>query len=117
MTWRLPLTAGTMRQWQPRLGEINREARQCAVGVRGGVEQVVLRARAHHEAKHWLNLADCFNAFNTVKRTAMLAEAAACVPALTPFVAKCHGEISAPPCSFRLNPEKRARSTDPVEYN
>ena len=62
----------------------------------GGVEQVALRARVHHEAKNWLILTDCSNAFNTVKRTAMLAEAATCVPALTPFVAKCYGEMSAP---------------------
>ena len=46
--------------------------------------------------KNWLILTDCSNAFNTVKRTAMLAEAATCVPALTRFVAKCYGEMSAP---------------------
>ena len=83
-----------MRQWRPRLEEANREARQFR--VRGGVEQVALRARVHHEAKNWLILTDCANAFNTVKRTAMLAEAAICVPALTPFVAKCYGEMSEP---------------------
>ena len=85
-----------MRPWRPRLEEANREARQFGVGVRGGVEQVALRARMHHEANNWLTLTDCSNAFNTVKRTAMLAEAATCVPALTPFVAKCYGEMSAP---------------------
>ena len=62
----------------------------------GGVEQVALRARIHHEAKNWRILTDCSNAFKIVKRTAMLAEAATCVPALTPFVAKCYGEMSAP---------------------
>ena len=41
-------------------------------------------------------LTDCSNAFNTVKRTAMLAEVATCVPALTPFVKKSYGEMSAP---------------------
>ena len=76
--------------------EVNREARQFGVGVRGGVEQVALRARAHHLANNWLILTDCSNAFNTVKQTAMLAEAATCVPALTPFVAKCYGKLSAP---------------------
>ena len=30
-----------------------------------------------------------------MKQTAVLAEAATCVPALTPFVAKCYGEMSA----------------------
>ena len=75
---------------------MNREARQFGVGVRGGVEQVALRARARHAASNWLILTDCFNAFNTAKRTAVLAEAATCVPALTPFIAKCHGERPAP---------------------
>ena len=96
MTQRRLIAAGTMRQWRPRLEEANREARQFGVGVRRGVEQVALRARIHHEAKHWLILTDCSNAFNTVKRTAMLAEASTCVPALTPFVAKCYGEMPAP---------------------
>ena len=96
MTWRRLIAAGTMLQWRPRLDEANREARQFGVGVRGGVEQVVLRARVHHEAKNWLILTDCSNAFNSVKRTAMLAEAATYVPALTPFVAKCYGEMSVP---------------------
>ena len=80
----------------PRLEEINREARQFGVGERGGVEQVALRARMHHEANHWLILTDCSNAFSPVKRTAVLTEAATCVPALTPLVAKCFGERSAP---------------------
>ena len=50
----------------------------------------------HHEARKWLILTDCSNAFNTVKRTAVLAEAVTCVPALTLFIAKCHGERPAP---------------------
>ena len=95
MTWRRLIAPGTMRQWQPWLEEANREARQPGVGVRGGVEQVVIRSRIHLEAKHWLIFTDCSNTFNTVKRTAMLAEAATCVPALTRFVAKCKGEMSA----------------------
>ena len=106
MTWRRLLAAGTMRQWRPRLEEINREARQFWVGVRGAVEQVALRARVHHEGKEWLILTDCSNAFNTVKRTAALAEAATCVPALTPFVAKCYGERSAT-CLLYTSPSPR----------
>ena len=94
MAWRRLVAAGTMRQWRPRLEEVNREARQFGVGVRGGLEQVALRARVHHEAKNGLILTNCSNAFNTVKRTAILAEAATCVPALTPFVVKCYGEMS-----------------------
>ena len=94
MTWRCLLTVGTMRQWRSRL-EINREARQFGVGVQGGVEQVALCARVHHEAKNWLILTDCSNAFTIVKRTEVLAEAATCELALTPFVAKCYVERSA----------------------
>ena len=70
--------------------------RQFGVGIRGGVEQVELRARMHHEAKDWLILTDCSNAFNKAKRTTVLAEAVTCVPALTPFVAKRYGKRSAP---------------------
>ena len=65
MTWRRLIAAGTMRQWRPRLEEVYREARQFGVGVQGGVEQVALRARVHHEEKNWLILTDCSNAFNT----------------------------------------------------
>ena len=71
--------------------DVNREVRQFGVAVPGGVEHVGLRARRLHETGNWLVLADCSNAFNTVKRTAVLAEAANRVPALTPFVAKCYG--------------------------
>ena len=64
----------------------------------GAVEQLALRARVHHETKDWLILTDCSNAFNIeiVTRTVMLTETAICEPALTPFVAKCYGEMSAP---------------------
>ena len=57
----------------------------------GGVEHVELRARRLHETGNWLVLTDCSNAFNTVKRTAVLEEVANCVPALTPFVAQYYG--------------------------
>ena len=56
------------------------------------MEQVALRARVHHEARNWLILSDRSNAFNTINRTPVLAEADTCVPALTPFIAKCYGE-------------------------
>ena len=91
MTWRRLITARAMRQWRPRLEEVNREVRQFKVAVPGGVELVGLRARTLHETGNWLVLTDCSNAFNTVKRKAVLAEAANCVPALTLFVAKCYG--------------------------
>ncbi|CAN0591994.1 unnamed protein product, partial [Laminaria digitata] len=64
---------------------------QFGVAVPGGVKHVGLRARTLHETGNWLVLTDCSNAFNTVKRTAVLEEVANCVPALTPLVAKCYG--------------------------
>ena len=94
MTWRRLITAGAMRQWRPRLEEANREVRQFGVAVPGGMEHVGLRARMLHETGNWLVLTDCSNAFNTVKRTAVLEEVAKCVPALTPLVAKCYTRFS-----------------------
>ena len=83
--------------------EVNREVRQF--GVAGGVEHVGLRARTLHEAGNWLVITDCSNALNTVKRTAVLAEVANCVPALTPFVAKCYGTRLAD-VFFRMDSEE-----------
>ncbi|CAM9601111.1 unnamed protein product, partial [Laminaria digitata] len=91
MTWRLLITEGAMRQWRPGLEEVNREVRQFGVAVPGGVEHVGLRARTLHETGNWVVLTDCSNAFNTVKRTAVLEVVANCVPALTPLVSKCNG--------------------------
>ena len=50
MTLRRRITAGSMRQWRPRLEEVNREARQFGVGVRRGLEQVALRIQYSNEA-------------------------------------------------------------------
>ncbi|CAN0583139.1 unnamed protein product, partial [Laminaria digitata] len=61
------------------------------VAVPGGVEHVGLRARTIHETGNCLVLTDFSNAFNTVKRTAVIEEVAKCVPALTPLVSKCYG--------------------------
>ncbi|CAN0589122.1 unnamed protein product, partial [Laminaria digitata] len=47
--------------------------------------------RTLRETGNWLVLTDCCNAFNTVKRTAVLEDVANCVPVLTPLVSKCHG--------------------------
>ncbi|CAN0554187.1 unnamed protein product, partial [Laminaria digitata] len=91
MAWRTLITAGAMRQWGPRLEEVNREVRQYGVAVPGGVEHIGLRARTRHETGNWLVLTDCPNDFHAVKRTAVLQEVANCVPALTPSVAKCYG--------------------------
>ena len=84
----------------------------------GGVEQVTLRARVHREETNWLILTDCSNAFNTVKRTAVLAEVATCAPALTPFVQSVTGRDLLQGSS-RWNREKGARSIASVggRYN
>ncbi|CAN0441948.1 unnamed protein product, partial [Laminaria digitata] len=71
MAWRTLITAGAMRQW---LEEVNREVRQYGVAVPGGVYHMGLRARTLHETGNWLVLTDCPNAFNAVKRTAVLQE-------------------------------------------
>ena len=89
ITWRRLITAGAMRQWRPRLEEVNREVRQFGIAVPGGVEHVGLKTRKLRESGNWFVITDCSNAFNTVKRTSVLAVVAKCVPALTPFVAKC----------------------------
>ncbi|CAN0095586.1 unnamed protein product, partial [Laminaria digitata] len=91
MIRRTLVTAGAMRQWRPRLEEVNQAVRQFGVAVPGGVEHVGSRARTLHETGNWLVLTDSSNAFHTVKRTAVLEEVANCVPALTPLVAKCYG--------------------------
>ena len=91
MTWRRLITTGAMRQWRPRLEEVNRQVRQFGVAVPGRVVHLGLRARTLHETGKLLVVTDCSNAFNTVKRTASLAEVANRVPAFTPFVAKCYG--------------------------
>ena len=50
---------------------------------------------------------DFSDAFSTAKRTAVLTEEAICVPALTPFGAKCDGERSAPPVFICEGGERR----------
>ena len=91
MTRRRLIIAGATRQWRSRLKEVNRQVRQFGVAAPGGVEHVGLRARMLHETGNWLVITDCSNAFSTVKRMAVLAEVANCVPALTPLAAKCCG--------------------------
>ena len=91
VAWRRLITAGAKRQWRPRLEEVNREVRQFGVAVLGGVEHVGLRVWMLHETRNWLVFTDCSNAFNTVKRTAVLEAVAKSVAALTPLGAKRYG--------------------------
>lgn len=52
------------------------------------MEQGGLRANKHHPAGHGLILHDCSNAFNTMKRAAVLKEVAVRASHLDPFTAK-----------------------------
>lgn len=65
--------------------------RQFWVAVPGRVEHPELRVRALHGIGNGLVLTDCFNALNTVNRTAVLGEDANGVLALTSFVPTCYG--------------------------
>lgn len=71
-----------MRQERPWL-EVNRNVPQLGVAVPEGVENVGLRAYEQHETDNSFILPHCSNAFHMVKRTAVLAKVATCVPALT----------------------------------
>ena len=76
MTWRRLIAAGVVREWKPKLEEIFREADQYGVAVAGGVEKVAMHAQLVHQTGHWVIQTDCSNAFNTAKRTAIMAQAA-----------------------------------------
>ena len=61
MAWRRLTTAGAMRQWQPRLEEVNRELEEVNRELKpGGVDHVSLRARTLHETGSWPVLTDKF---------------------------------------------------------
>ncbi|CAN0329739.1 unnamed protein product, partial [Laminaria digitata] len=120
ITWRRLITEGAMRQWWPRWEVVNREVRQFGVAVPGGVEHVGLRARTLHETGNWLVLTDGSNAFNTVKRTAVLEEVTNCVPALTPLVAKSYGTRPAderPGRSLALSGVQQADPMGPAMFS
>ena len=106
--WRRLIAAGIMRQWWPRLKEVNREVRKKGVAVPGGVEHLGLRPRALHDMGNWLVLTDCSNAVNTVNSTVVLQEVGTHVQALTPFVAKCYGARPADVLSWMDSRETRA---------
>lgn len=50
------------------------------VAAHGGVEYVRPRARTLHETDNWLVIIDYSNAFNTLKKTAVIAEVVNYVP-------------------------------------
>ena len=83
-----PRSAGNDKTWNALVAKFPSENHAA---VSGGVKPVSLRARTLHETGNRLVLTDCCHAFNTVRRTAVLAEVANCGPALTPLVAKCYG--------------------------
>ncbi|CAB1099205.1 unnamed protein product [Ectocarpus sp. CCAP 1310/34] len=52
-------------------------------------------AQLVHQTGHWVVQTDCSNAFNTGKRTAIMAQAAKSVPDLVGYIARCYDEIPA----------------------
>ena len=95
MTWRRLIAAGVVREWKPKLEEVFRDADQYGVAVAGGVEKVAMHAQLVHQTGHWVIQTDCSNAFNTAKRTAIMAQAAKSTPDLVEYVARCYDEIPA----------------------
>lgn len=69
--------AGATGQWRPRLEEVSPEVKQFGVAAPWGLEHVGLRARTLYGTGSWLIVIDCPNAFNIVKRTAVLEEVGA----------------------------------------
>eukprot|EP00903_Cladosiphon_okamuranus_P013938 g12964.t1 len=95
MTWRRLIAAGVVREWKPKLEEVFREADQFGVAVAGGVEKVAMHAQLVHQTGHWVIQTDCSNAFNTAKRTAIMAQAAKSTPDLVEYIARCYDEVPA----------------------
>ena len=95
VTWRRLFAAGIVREWKPKLEEVFREADQFGVAVAGGVERVAMEAQLVHQTGHWVVQTDCSNAFNTAKRTAIIAQAAKSTSGLVGYIARCYDEIPA----------------------
>ncbi|CAM9885864.1 unnamed protein product [Scytosiphon promiscuus] len=93
MTWRRMIAARTVRRWKPKLEEIFREANQFGVAVAGGVERVAMETQLVHQTGNWIIQTICSNAFNTGKRTAIMAQAAKSLPDLVGYIARCYDEI------------------------
>lgn len=83
------------QEWKPKLEEVFREADQFGVAVAGGVERVAMEAQLVHQTGHWVVQTDCSNAFNTAKRTAIMAQAAQSTPGIVGYIARCYDEIPA----------------------
>ena len=62
---------------------------------REGLKKVAMHAQLVHQTGHWVIQTDCSNAFNTAKRTAIMAQAAKSTPDLVEYVARCYDEIPA----------------------
>ena len=92
MTWRRLIAAGTVREWKPKMEEIFRGANQFGVAVAGGVERVAMEAQLVHQTGNWVIQTDCSNAFNTAKRTAIMAQAAKSIPDLVGYIARCYDQ-------------------------
>lgn len=108
MTWRRLIAAGIVREWKPKLEEVFREADQFGVAVAGGVERVAMEAQLVHQTGHWVVQTDCSNAFNTAKRTAIMAQAAKSTPGLVGYIARCYDEVPAKAMYEMDSGERRA---------
>lgn len=86
------MAAGVIRQWGPRLSEIDREAKHCGVAVPNGVEDIGLREstyctrQATGSSSLILQRLQCRRTGDRARRWAPR------WPALTPFVVECYGE-------------------------
>ena len=108
MTWRRLIAAGIVREWTPKLEEVFREADQFGVAVAGGVERVTMEAQLVHQIGHWVVQTDYSNAFNTAKRTAIMAQAAKSTPDLVGYIVRCYDEIPAKAIYQMDSGERRA---------
>lgn len=95
MTWRRLIAAGVVREWKPKLEEVFREADQFGVAVVGGVEKVAMHAQLAYQTGYWMIQTDCSNAFNTAKRTVIMAQAAKNTPDLVGYIARYYDEVPA----------------------
>ena len=75
-----------------------------------------MRARTLHETGSWPAITDGSNAFNTVKRTAVLAEVTICVPTVTPLMAMSYNTRLAD-VFFGWAPGRPGRSLAPAVFS
>ena len=68
--------------------------------------KVPMHAQLVHQTGHWVIQTDRSNAFNTARRTAIIAQAAKSTPDLVEYVARCYDDIPAK-AVFEMDSEER----------